>query len=168
MELQNIIIIGFASCFVLILLLKIFYKKSDRVYYHTKALFTPAERSFFGVLSQAVSNQYLVFGKVRIADVVGIKKASNNSVRQIAFNKMASKHFDYVLCTKDTLSVVAVIELDDKSHLKEKTIHRDSLVENICRNADLTLIRFNVKASYQISAIKNKITASLNSSHDEL
>ncbi|SFM44782.1 DUF2726 domain-containing protein [Nitrosomonas communis] len=168
MELQNIIIIGFASCFVLILLLKIFYKKSDRVYYHTKVLFTPAERSFFGVLSKAVSNQYLVFGKVRIADVVGIKKASNKSVKQIAFNQIACKHFDYVLCTKDTLSVVAVIELDDKSHLEEKTIHRDSFVENICRNANLTLIRFSVKTSYQIPAIKNKIMVSLNSSHDEL
>ncbi len=168
MELQNIIIIGLASCFVLLILLKIFYKKSNRVYYHTKALFTPAERSFFGVLSQAMSNQYLIFGKVRIADVLGIKKASNNSVKQTAFNKIASKHFDYVLCTKDTLSVVAVIELDDKSHLEEKIIHRDSFVENICRNANLTLIRFNVKASYQIPAIQNKIMASLNSSHDEL
>ncbi|MDV6345548.1 DUF2726 domain-containing protein [Nitrosomonas sp. Is37] len=164
MELQIIIVIGFASLFVLLILLKIFNKKSNRVYYHTKTLFTPAERSFFGVLTQAVSNQYLIFGKVRIADVIGIKKASNNSVRQTAFNKIACKHFDYVLCTKDTLSVVAVIELDDKSHLEEKTIHRDSFVESICRNAGLTLIRFNAKASYQIPAIQSKIMASLNSS----
>jgi len=33
-------------------------------------LFTPAERSFYGVLTIACGDQAIVFGKVRIADIL--------------------------------------------------------------------------------------------------
>ena len=39
------------------------YKKVDR-------LFTKAERSFLGVLAQAVGDQYQIMGKVRLSDVI--------------------------------------------------------------------------------------------------
>ncbi|MBK8605035.1 MAG: DUF2726 domain-containing protein [Saprospiraceae bacterium] len=44
--------------------------------------------------------------------------------------RITSKHFDYVLCSKDTLAVVAVIELDDRSHNLRKTYARDVLLRN--------------------------------------
>lgn len=40
-------------------------------YYAKKALFSVAERSFLGVLEQAVEGRYRVFGKVRLADALG-------------------------------------------------------------------------------------------------
>ena len=39
-------------------------------YQKAEAIFTPAERSFLGVLHQAVGNNAAIFGKVRVADVV--------------------------------------------------------------------------------------------------
>jgi hypothetical protein len=39
-------------------------------YQITGALFSPAERSFLGVLHQAVERKASIFGKVRVADVV--------------------------------------------------------------------------------------------------
>jgi len=42
----------------------------DYPYSKQKALFTPAKRSFLGVLSQAVGNEAQFFGKVRVADVL--------------------------------------------------------------------------------------------------
>ena len=82
------------------------YQKSD-------ALFTPGERSFLGVLKQAVGNNAAIFGKVRVADVVEPKSGLSRSARQKAFNKISAKHFDFLLCDKENLSVTCAIELDD-------------------------------------------------------
>jgi len=75
-------------------------------YRPAKTLFSPAERSFLGVLDQAVGSDYRVFGKVRVADVATVKTGRNNSVRQGAVNRIAQKHFDFVLCNASDLSIV--------------------------------------------------------------
>lgn len=61
------------------------YQKQD-------ILFTPAERSFLGVLEQAVDKQHRIFGKVRLADVIKVKKGLSKSTWQSEFNKIKSKH----------------------------------------------------------------------------
>lgn len=125
-------------------------------------LFSPAERSFLGVIDQAISDKYRVFGKVRVADIINPAKGMSRKNWQIAFNKIAAKHFDYVLCSKDKLAVIAVIELDDKSHNSKRSQKRDLLLKNACNSAGLELIRFKAKSSYQIQAVREKIETSLN------
>lgn len=49
------------------------YQKLDK-------LLTPAERSFFGALNQAVGEQVQVFVKVRVADVIAPKKGLSREV----------------------------------------------------------------------------------------
>ena len=63
-----------------------------------KALFTPAERSFLGVLIHAVGDAYLVFGKVNVTDVIEPEKGLERGKRQGALNKINRKHFDFALC----------------------------------------------------------------------
>lgn len=125
-------------------------------------LFTPAELSFYHVLKQSVSDAYEVFGKVRIADVVQPKKSLSSKLWWIAFNRISSKHFDYVICDPETLSIVAVIELDDSSHLKGKTIKRDRFVNEVCRSANVKLIRFKAK-KYHVNQVRDVIDDILNS-----
>ncbi len=79
-------------------------------------LFSAAERSFYGVLNQAADGEAIVFGKVRVGDVLKTKKGLNASERQKAFNRISAKHFDFVLCKPDDLSIMAAVELDDSSH----------------------------------------------------
>ena len=62
-------------------------------------LFSPAERSFYGVLEQAVGSGYRVFGKVRLGDIVRPGKGLNKSRRTTALNKLNQKHLDFVVCT---------------------------------------------------------------------
>jgi len=85
-------------------------------YQRAGPLFTPAERSFLGVLDQAVAGRARVFGKVRVGDVLGPRKGLQRGASSTARNKIDRKHFDFVLCDPSDLSVICVIELDDKSH----------------------------------------------------
>lgn len=116
-------------------------------------LFSAAERSFYGALTLATSDKAIVFGKVRIADILEPHQPANNSARQTAFNKINRKHFDYVLCTPNDLSIICVIELDDKSHDLKKQQKRDSFVESACESANLKLHRFKASDSYSVLSI---------------
>ena len=130
-------------------------KKTGFQYQKRDALFSPAERSFFGVLNQAVGNHAQIFAKVRVADVITPKKGMTPSDWQKAFNKISSKHFDYLLCNKDNLSVLCAIELNDKSHNSKKRKDRDLFLELACQSANLPLIQVPAKAAYSINEIQN-------------
>ena len=134
------------------------YQKQDK-------LFTPAERSFLGVLEQAVCDQYRVFGKVRLADVIKVKTGLSNSIRQSAFNRIQSKHLDYVICDSGDLSVQFAVELDDRSHFQSKRKSRDAFVDQALKVADVPLYRFPVKQTYSVAEIKSLLFAK--SDHEE-
>src|SRR6185312_146186 len=100
-------------------------------YQRAGALFSPAERSFLGVLNQAASPEYRVFGKVRIADVATLKSGLSGSARQGALNRVASKHFDFVVCRASDFSVLCAVELNDKSHGSKHGQARDEFVAGV-------------------------------------
>lgn len=126
-------------------------------YEKVESVFTPAERSFFGVLKQSIGDEVQVFAKVRVADVVSPKKGMKRSDWQKAFNKISGKHFDFLICEKNSLSVVCGIELNDKSHQKEKRQRRDEFLGKICEIAGLPLIEFSVQSGYSPNEIRNAV-----------
>lgn len=111
-------------------------------------LFTPAERSFLSVLDQAIDSEYRIFGKVRVADVMSVTKGTSRSDWQKAFNRIQSKHFDFVVCRASDSSILVLIELDDRSHLKNDRVERDDLVNKAAEAAGLPLLRIPCRKSY--------------------
>ena len=153
------IMIGLIAIVVFaVLIIKLAQGKSnddvDYPYRELDALFTPAERSFLGVLLQAVEKDVQVFGKVRVADVIGTRKGLSASDRQRAFNKISSKHFDFILCSKKDLSFLCAIELNDKSHNSKRRKDRDRFLEGACKSAGISLVQIPAKATYNISDIR--------------
>lgn len=142
-------------------------KRSNQIvlsYSAVSRFLSPAELSFYHILKQAFSPDYEIFGKVRIADVIQPGNKLNYRLRRIALNKVAQKHFDYLICDPKTLSIVAVIELDDKSHDNEKTIRRDDFVNEVCKSAGIKLIRFKAKPGYQIQHVRDVVNTAIGSS----
>ena len=130
-------------------------------YQRSKALFTPAERSFLGVLDQAVGAEYRVFGKVRLADVVTTKPGMQPKARNTAFNKIAAKHFDFIICRADDLSVACVVELNDKSHAGKAAQVRDQFKADVCKVAGLPLLSIPAKAGYPIPEVRARFISVL-------
>jgi hypothetical protein len=116
-------------------------------------LFSAAERSFLGVLDKPVGSEHRVFGKVRVADIAKVKPELNNSARQGALNKITSKHFDYVVCRHSDLSVVCVVELNDKSHASKRAQARDKFIDGVCDTIGLPLLKVPAKRSYSVDDI---------------
>lgn len=141
--------------FVFILLVRVFIgnlKQSIR-YRQREALFTAAEIHFLMALTDAIGDKYRIFGKVRVADVLTPQKGMNKSNWQTAFNRIAMKHFDFVLCDNDTLEVKCVVELDDKSHLSGKAKKRDAFLNDACEGAGLRLVRVKAQREYDVGEL---------------
>lgn len=124
-----------------------------------KPLFSAAERSFLGVLDQAVGPEHRVFGKVRVADVAAVKPGLGNAARKGALNRIAAKHFDFVVCRSGDLSVVCAVELNDKSHASRKAQSRDDLLANVCRAIGLPLLTVPAKAAYSPQDVRAQFLA---------
>ncbi|MCL1075391.1 DUF2726 domain-containing protein [Shewanella dokdonensis] len=133
-------------------------------YQSTQYLLTKAERSFFGALVQAVGNDALVFAKVRIADVLVPISGMNRRNWQRAFNKVSSKHFDFVLCNKDDCSLILGVELDDVSHNTKKAQQRDEFVNSACASAGFSLLRIKAARAYVIADLRQLIKDAISTS----
>jgi hypothetical protein len=121
------------------------------------ALLTPAERSFFRVLRQALSSDYQIFAKVRLADIVHPVKSPSRSGWQSAFNRITGKHVDFVLCDFERLGIVAVIELDDRTHERFERGVRDSLVDSALADAGIPVLRIPARQTYSPAQIREQV-----------
>ena len=151
---------------VLVVLLAVKRKQSHSgeagaSYIRTPALFTPAERSFLGVLDLAAGSDFRVFGKVRVGDVLAPRTGQDRSAHQTALNRINRKHFDFILCRPDDLTVLCAIELNDASHQRKDRQERDELLDKACRAAGLPLILFDARHAYLPTEISARIAEAI-------
>lgn len=137
------------------------HKDEGYPYNKNQVLFSPAERSFLGVLEQAVGEEYRIFGKVRVADVVSVNSMSDRSAWLRAFNRISAKHFDFVLCSKGELAVIAAIELDDKSHRQRKRQERDAFLVGLCQAISLPLVQIPAQRTYSVPELRAQVLSAL-------
>lgn len=130
-------------------------------YQLSKYLLSKAERSFYGVLVQAVGDSGIVFSKVRVADVITPKKGINRPDWQRAFNAISSKHFDFIVCETTDCSIKLAVELDDSSHGSSKAQKRDNLLNGACESAGLPLLRIKAAKSYAVAELQRQVTEAL-------
>lgn len=129
-------------------------------------LFTPAERSFLGVLERALDGRYRVFGKVRLADLVKPVKDLSSSQRQISLNMINRKHVDFVICSATDLSVIGVVELDDQSHERAERIARDRFLDQALTTAGIPIIHFQAKGGYGVREVRATLQQALGSTEE--
>ncbi len=148
--------------------------RSDKTfpYQSRQVLFTPAERSFLGVLEQALDDDYRVMGKVRLCDVIEVQKGLTKAEWRSAHNKIDRKHLDFVILRKDDLSVAAVAELDDKTHQRKDRESRDAFLNNVFAAIDIPLLRFPARKSYAVEEVKSRfleaLSPTVNSENNEM
>jgi uncharacterized protein DUF2726 len=124
----------------------------------TQSLFTASEAAFYVALLLAAGQRYVVFAKVRLADLC---QDLDRWADTVAFNQVSSKHVDFVLCDATTFRPVLAVELDDRSHLRATRRTRDALADRIFRTMGLGVYRQWVRRSYDPAAIARGIEEAL-------
>lgn len=130
---------------------------ANRYKYQKRRLLTKAEARFFTYLIKAVGDEYLIFPKVRIADVVAPADGLGERERNRHFWRTSSKHIDFVLVDKHTMYPYCCVELNDKSHERRDRKERDTMVQKIIESAGIKMVWIPVQRKYNIQEIKEAI-----------
>lgn len=156
LERLDIAVAALSVIAVLLVIILIWRRRRRLRFRKQEYIFSNAEYRFFNHLIEAVGDDYLVFSKVRIADVLTPDDRLSSKAWWRAFTAISSKHLDFVLCRRDA-SIVCAIELDDRSHDKPERLDRDAFVDAACTQAGLPLVRFAVRRKYDVAVIRRAL-----------
>ena len=120
-------------------------------------LMSAGELKFFRALEAAVGENFRLFSKVRLGDVVRPISGTDRSTWYSAFGVIKSKHVDFVACDPNDMAIQFVVELDDKSHQKANRVERDMKVDDALAQAGIPIFHFPAKASYAVQDIQAKL-----------
>jgi hypothetical protein len=135
------------GCLILVLLY--FATRSirhRRIYYRRPRLLSAAELQFVHTLETVVGENFWVFAKVRVADLVEVRALYGRDW-WAAFSRVSQKHVDFLVASRKTLEVLLAIELDDRSHQMDNRQKRDELLNAVFLQAGIPLIRFSLDYS---------------------
>ncbi|KNZ34573.1 MAG: hypothetical protein AD742_00665 [Methylibium sp. NZG] len=94
--------------------------------------------------------EHIVLAQVQVSRVLGVKKGFSFHEWNNRINRLS---YDFVVCGKDS-TVLAAIELDDKSHESTARAETDKRKERATSAANVQLIRWHVKSLPDQAAIQ--------------
>jgi Protein of unknown function (DUF2726) len=120
--------------------------------FYIKKPLTQPEQVLYHRLVKALPD-HIVLAQVQVSRVLGVKKGSNFNEWNNRINRMS---YDFVVCGKDS-TVLAAIELDDKTHESSRRSATDEKKNKATADAGVRLIRWNVKALPDETAIQAQL-----------
>lgn len=109
--------------------------------YQKRILLTKNEHNFYQRLKPLVDEYGLhIIVKTRLADLIEVKPLDDKSKWAECFNKIKSKHIDFVITEPDEMTAECLIELQDSSHDEPDRIERDKFVKSVCDGTGLPII----------------------------
>lgn len=109
--------------------------------FYAKKPLTQPEQILYHRLVTAMP-ECIVLAQVQLSRVLGVKKGFSFNEWNNRINRMS---LDFVVCLKDS-TVVAAVELDDKTHEKASRVEADAKKEKALFAAGVSLIRWQVSA----------------------
>jgi hypothetical protein len=104
------------------------------------------------------AGNYRVFVQVRLAELVEVK-CGVATKRQAALNKVFGKSVDFVICSASACDPVAVIEVDDRSHLLPGRRARDEFVNRVFAEIGLPLVRVPAQRVYSVLGVRSSLAS---------
>ena len=160
---QPEIFIGTVVFFVLFLCVVVLLAKKKHTYPYERlpSVLTSPEQQFYKALAYAVQGRVIILAKVRIADILKVRRGIPRKSFWRHFSQISQKHIDFILIDPQSFDTLCLIELDDKSHARFDRMERDRFVNQIMAKAGLPLHRFPVRRRYDRTEILQALNVSL-------
>lgn len=131
--------------------------------FYVKRLLTQPEQVLYHRLVKSLPN-HVILAQVQMSRVLGVKKGFRFHEWNNRLNRMSC---DFVICDK-AATVIAAIELDDKSHESAQRKDSDAKKNKATTDAGLRLIRWHVRALPDELTIQRELIANDPSLGEEL
>jgi very-short-patch-repair endonuclease len=125
--------------------------------FYVKRPLTQVEQVLYHRLIRALPD-HIVLAQVQVSRVLGVKRGSNFHEWNNRINRLS---YDFVVCGTDS-TVIAVIELDDKSHDTPERGKTDDKKDKATADAGLRLIRWHVATMPTEDTIRRELLPALN------
>ncbi len=152
----------FAFIFAVLVLLLLFrrgnlFLNTSRAPYQRGRFLTANEKCFLRALDGALGEGYRVFAQVRLADLVEVREKFSDARRWAALKKVFGKSVDFVIVDGFTFEPVAVIEVDDRTHLLSTRQERDVFVNSVFEEIGLPMLRVTAKREYSVLGLRKML-----------
>lgn len=146
-----ILLLALVIIFGLAIYLKLKSTGTSGDLYKSKQLLTSNEQEFFQRLTEALPNHH-IFPQVSLGALLQPNVKGDNRKYYSVRGTFAQKIADFVVCDKE-MKVVAIVELDDKTHNIDKDNKRDAMLEQ----ASYTVVRWHSKKKPTVQEIADRI-----------
>ena len=130
-------------------------KANNELPYEKAPLLNEGEKNFYRALKIATKDDFLIFPKVRLIDILNVK--TNGKAALTYKNKVNQKHIDFLLCDPESLEVKIAVELDGRGHNEMRQRNKDGLKNDVLKKIGLPLLRIQAKKSYAPSELQTEI-----------
>jgi hypothetical protein len=149
-------LVGIALCVIVIVIAfeigKVWLRSSAPTNsYKSKPLLSANEKEFYNRLSEALPD-YRILTQVALGALLLPNVRSNSSAYYRARASFSQKIADFVICNRE-MFVVAVVELDDRTHNADRDTKRDRMLEQ----AGYKVIRWESKRKPTAEQIREQI-----------
>lgn len=159
---QELVLITVVVIAAILACVAIYAKQSQaQAYEAIPSILTPAEQRFYTVLSQAVQGRALIMTKVRVADIVKVRRSMGRRSFWRHFSQISQKHIDFVLVHPRSFDTLCLIELDDRSHARPSRMKRDRFINQVMQDTGLVLHRVKVRRNYDRRALLEQLQSCL-------
>lgn len=124
-------------------------KLARMVYQKNADLFTEDDQRFYRTLQEAAGNDYVIFSKIQITDIIMPKRGAAG---QNPFTSLATQCFDFVLLEPEGFAIACLIITQDSID----AVSLNSL-QAICDAVALPLASFNAKKEYNAWQIRERL-----------
>ncbi|PKG99835.1 DUF2726 domain-containing protein [Paraglaciecola sp. MB-3u-78] len=124
-------------------------------------LFTPVERTFLGLIEEAVGNEFRILCRVKMSDILTIHQNVDKKTSKNAASRAGSKRLDFVLCSKEDMSPIIAIDLVHNNGKDGYKSQRDFYVSGALDAAHIPHVRIKVRSGYKAQDIRECIQAKL-------
>jgi hypothetical protein len=131
-------------------------RKAPRV--RARSLMTGNEREFCARMRRALGVRYEVVPQVAMGALIDVALPRTHPQFWSTLERFSRKVVDFVVCERGSMRVIAVVELDDRTHDPERDRQRDALM----LEAGIRTLRWDSRAKpseTEIAAAFAKLTA---------
>ncbi len=122
-----------------------------------QTLFSPEEATFLEALDDAVGGDYRVFGKVRLSDLVVVRRGVGRRLLEQSSARIESLKIDFLVCGRKSAAVVCAVELVSGKSRKGRGRAPDKALGRACDALRLPLVRVPMAETYSTKALAEQI-----------
>ena len=109
-----------------------------------KRVLSVDEQNFLKCLERALGDEYYIMPRVRFLDISHFSQSASAINQYVVNKRIANICADFVLCRKNDLSILGVVELEkfSKTVTPKQKESREKVLASVCRAMDIKLFYF--------------------------